>query len=115
MFYDVLDTVSDEPLLVEAEISLLATNDGGRKSPITEKYRPNHNFDESNNCVFYIGQIELKKGEWLYPSESRLLLVTFLDSKGLREKLEIGKEWRIQEGSHIVGKGIVKYIVCSDL
>jgi len=34
-----------------------------------------------------------------------------MDAKGLREKLSIGREWRIQEGSHLVGKGVVKYVV----
>ncbi len=110
-FYDVLETVSDAPLLVEAEISLLPHEKGGRKTPITANYRPNHNFGNSENRVFYIGQLEIAEDEWLHPGESRILVVTFLDAKGLREKLHKGVEWLIQEGSHVVGKGLVKYVV----
>ena len=60
VFYDVLETVSDQPLLVEAEILLLPTEEGGRHTPVTAKFKPNHNFGDTENLVFYIGQIELK-------------------------------------------------------
>lgn len=105
--YDVLEMLSPRPILVEAEISLIPTASGGREKPIMSKYRPNHNFDGPDNRVFFIGQIELNEGEFLYPGESRKLIVNFLDAKGLRKKLVVGGQWRIQEAHRLVGVGVV--------
>lgn len=110
-FYDVLETVSNQPILVEADIFLLPPEQGGRSTPITSSYRPNHNFGDSENRIFYIGQVELKEGESHFPGETKTFLVTFLDSKGLREKLKIGREWKIQTGSHVFGTAIVRHII----
>ena len=109
--YDVLEFVSDEPLLVEAELTLYKTEEGGRSTPFTQNFRPNHNFDWPENNRFFIGQVEINEGEWMYPGETRILNVTFLDAKGLRELLTIGKVWKIQEGSIVVGEATVKYVV----
>ena len=109
--YDILETVSNSPILVEAEVTLYKTEDGGKESSITKSYRPNHNFDWPQNKRMFIGQIELKEDEWMNPGETKILNITFMDAKGLREVLAIGRTWKIQEGSHIVGEATVKYIV----
>lgn len=59
----------------------------------------------------FIGQIELKKDEFLHPGEARDLLVTFLNVPELREKLTVGRSWRLQEGQELVGYGKVKRVV----
>ena len=93
--------------IVEAEISFLSTEEGGRKTPVKSGYRPNHFFGEFG----YMGAIILE--EPLNPGESRNVKVAFLDVKELREELAIGKEWRIQEGGFLVGKGIILKLLSS--
>ena len=109
--YDILEFVGDGPYLVEAEISMYKTEDGGRGTPFTQNYRPNHNFDFPRNERMFIGQVELNEGEWVHPGETKILNITFLDSKGLRELLTVGRKWHIQEGPQVVGEAIVKYVV----
>ena len=111
--YDVLDTVNDSPCLVEAEVTLYKTEDGGKTNPITRYYRPNHNFDYPEHNRMFIGQVEFEEGEYLHPGETKTLNITFLDAVGLRELLTIGRKWYIQEGSHVVGEAVVKYAVFS--
>ncbi len=111
-FYDIMDCVTDGLLLIEANFYLLTTEEGGRKSPIKTGYRPNHNFDGLENNFFYIGKVDFE-GEWLYLGENRKVTVSFFDARGLREKLTIGREWRIQEGVHLVGKGTITKLIFS--
>ena len=102
VFYDNLDVVSDKPLKAKARIYFLKKEDNGRDKPFSKSYRPNHNFDGPENRNFFIGQVELKEGEWVHPGETRELRVTFINVRGLAEKLAIGRKWRIQEGSKLV-------------
>ena len=111
LIYDNLDSVAGKPILVEAAISLIATNRGGKAKPVTQHYRPNHNFGGPDNRNMFIGQLELEEGEFLYPGQTKILVVTFLDVRGLRENLGIGTEWRIQEGTRLVGFGVVKRVL----
>lgn len=109
--YDILEVVSDSPYLVEAELTLYATEDGGKSRPITKNYRPNHNFDWPKKERMFIGQVELNEGEWLHPGETKIVNITFLGAKGLLELLTIDRKWRIQEGSHLVGEATIRYVV----
>jgi len=52
-FTDVLEPAGDKPIRVLARISVLGTEDGGRKGPFTASYRPNHNFGGPTDRVFY--------------------------------------------------------------
>jgi elongation factor Tu len=105
VFTDNLDVVDDKPLRIRAKISLIPENEGGRHGPFSKGYRPNHNFLGPENSVFYIGQIDVKEGEWVYPGETKELEVTFINVRGLKELLLPGKTWRIQEGHKLVGTG----------
>lgn len=115
LFYDNLDVIDDEPILVEATIHLIQTEKGGRHSGFMKGFRPNHNFGDPQNIHFFIGQIEMKEGEWMHPGETKDLIVTFLNVQGLKEKLVVGRKWNIQEGSKIIGTGIVKNIITKAL
>jgi translation elongation factor EF-Tu-like GTPase len=99
-FTDLLD--DGGPIHVLARISVLKTEDGGKKGPFTKSYRPNHNFGEATNREFYVGQIEVPDGTWVHPGETRDLNITFLNGLGLRELLQVGRTWRIQEGGKLV-------------
>ena len=111
VFYDNLEVISDKPILVEATIHLFPTEEGGKHTPITKNYRPNHNFGGDENRNYFIGQVELKENEFMFPGETRDLVITFLNVRGLKKHLTIGNEWRLQEGSHPIGTAKVKFVV----
>ncbi len=93
-------------LVVEAEIFFLSTEEGGRRTPAKSGYRPNHFFDGWG----YMGAIHFEH-EWLHPGSYDKAQVPFIDVPELRKNLIIGKEWRIQEGCHLVGKGIIRKLI----
>ena len=105
LFHDNLDVIGDDPITVTARLSMLPTDQGGRGTPLTGgySYRPNHNFGDEDNRFFYIGSVEIPKGDLVYPGEIRELRVLFLNVQGLLELLEVGRKWRIQEGSNLAG------------
>jgi elongation factor Tu len=102
VFTDVLEPAGKEPIRVLARISVIRTEDGGRQGPFTKSYRPNHNFGGPEDRVFFIGQVEVPEGEWIYPGETRDLPIAFLNVRGLQELLHVGRTWRIQEGGKLV-------------
>ena len=106
-FTDNLDIVDDTPIRVKATIHLVPEAEGGRHGPFTKGYRPNHNFQGPDDRFFFIGQIEAGENEWGAPGESKVLWITFLNARGLRELLVPGRVWRIQEGGKLVGTGTV--------
>lgn len=106
-FTDNLDIKDHNPIVVRARIALIGQDEGGRHGPFTKGFRPNHNFGGPDDRFFFIGQIEVPEGEWVYPSETRELKVTFLNARGLFELLTPGRVWRIQEGPKLIGTGTV--------
>ena len=102
-FSDNLDVVDDSPIVVKAKMALLPTEEGGRHTPIKSYIRPNHNFGDPENNNFYIGSVELKENELFSPGETKEVMVKFLNVKGLKEILEVGVTWRIQEGPTLIG------------
>lgn len=106
-FTDNLDIVGDAPIKARATIKLVPQGEGGRHSPFTKGFRPNHNFGGADDRLFFIGQIEVEENEWVYPGETRELRVAFLNVRGLRELLIPGCTWRIQEGPKLIGTGTV--------
>ena len=106
-FRDVLEPAGDRPIRVLARISVLRTEDGGRQTAFKGGYRPNHNFGAAEDRVFYVGQVEAPEGTWVSPGETRDLVVTFLNVRGLGALLTVGRKWRIQEGPTHVATGEV--------
>jgi len=107
VFSDNLDIVSDDPITVRATISLIPEIDGGRHGPFTEGYRPNHNFGGPENSLFYIGEVMVGNDEWVYPGDTKDVSVKFLNARGLKEMLVVGRKWRIQEGHRLVAHATV--------
>ena len=111
IIYDNLDSTGEGPIVVEATVTLLPQDKGGKSRPITKGYRPNHNFGRTENRNMYIGQIELREGEFMHPGETRDVCFTFLNVRGLAEKLVAGTTWRLQEGTRLVGTAEVKRVI----
>jgi translation elongation factor EF-Tu-like GTPase len=106
-FTDNLDIEEGKPIVVRVTIALVAEDQGGRHGPFTKGFRPNHNFGGPDDRFFFIGQIEVEDGVWVYPGETRDLKVTFLNARGLLELLVPGRIWRIQEGPRLIALGTV--------
>ncbi len=110
-FTDILEPARGTPLRVLARVSVVSTEDGGRKGPFTKHYRPNHNFGDTENRAFYIGQIEVADGDWVYPGETRDLEITFLNVGDLINLLKVGRTWRIQEGQkHVASAEVLQML-----
>jgi translation elongation factor EF-Tu-like GTPase len=84
-------------------MSLLPTEQGGKSHPIVGPYRPNHNFATASDAEFSVGQVEFLEGQPLSPGQSANVEVRFIAVPGLSEKLQPGREWRIQEANRLVG------------
>jgi hypothetical protein len=95
---------------VTARISIHSRELGGHDILASAVYRPNHNFGPPDGRTFYIGQIEVP-ADGLRAGESRVTQVTFLSGPGLREVLQPGRTWRIQEGDQWVGTGELLEVV----
>jgi translation elongation factor EF-Tu-like GTPase len=107
VFVDLLPKGLEPSVKVRALISMLATDQGGRRTGITSGYRPNHNFGAADGRAFYMGQVEFGSSESLSPGESREALIEFIRGPGLMEALLPGVTWRIQEGPKLVAIGSV--------
>ena len=99
------------PLGVLANVRMLGAEEGGRTTAAKHPYRPNHNFGNPSNRDFYIGQFELGASECISPGESRLLGIRFIGSPGLLGLLTPGREWRLQEGTQLVGTATLVQLV----
>ena len=106
-FIDLVDPNETGVFLVKARISLLSKEESSRNNGIKNKFRPNHNFGSSSNREFYIGQIELLEGEVINLGETADVNVRFIKGRGLKELLTIGRQWKIQEGSRLIGEATV--------
>lgn len=90
---------------VRARIELLTTARGGRSTPVTSDYRPNHDLWDSGDM--HPGRILFDEDRTVAPGESSEAVVEFFDAPKLAERLAPGNTWRIKEGGRLVGHGIV--------
>jgi len=85
---------------VEAEVTLLATDRGGRRSHAATGYRPQHrvlpNYQTSGEHR-YIGRSELK------PGQTGLATIKFLSPESYPHCLWVGRELEVAEGNRMVG------------
>jgi len=106
-FTDLADNGRSPPVRIRALISMLRTEDGGRRTGIRSGYRPNHNFGSAEGRTFYIGQIDFPGETLIEPGQAAEMVVTFIPGPGLQEALQLGRCWRIQEGPKLVATGKV--------
>jgi len=109
-FSDNMDFTDGPAVIVEARLSMLPETEGGRAVSAAYHFRPNHNFGDTNNRRFCIGQVDIG-GCDLQPGESRDVTVTFLPVRGLPEELVPGRIWRIQEGYRLLGTAQLRRVV----
>jgi translation elongation factor EF-Tu-like GTPase len=92
---------------IEAEITFLTTEEGGRKTPAYSGYRPQfyydgHDWDAVQNYV------NVKE---VYPGQTVITQLSFASPECHFGKLYPGKEFLIREGQKIVGRGKITKIL----
>ena len=98
---------------LEAQISFLTTEEGGRIGPAQSGYRPDHNFGLPGTLNAaaheYIGQALASPGETVRAKV--WLAIPELQASRLFE----GFRFTVQEGNHIVGNGIITKVLNASL
>ena len=88
----------------EAEVYILKSEEGGRKTPFQNGYRPQFYFRTTD----VTGSIELPKDkEIVMPGDNVKITVTLISKIAMEEKLRFA----IREGGHTVGSGVVTKIL----
>ena len=92
---------------IEAEITFLTTEEGGRKTPAFFGYRPQFYYDEHDWDAVqeYIGVSEV------YPGQTVTAQLAFLSPQCHVGKLHPGKEFLVREGQRVVARGKVTKIL----
>jgi len=85
---------------IEAKITFLTTEEGGRTTPVISGYRPAHLV---NNDYLTTGIHQYYDREKVELGETVLGTITFITPEAYPECLWVGKRISIQEASHIVG------------
>jgi translation elongation factor EF-Tu-like GTPase len=100
--------VTQRPPDIEAEITFLSTADSGRQTYVLSGYRPSHNFGIPgmlNDAVHeYIGPGKVE------PGESALANIWLLTPEYQEGRLYPGFTFTVQEGSRVVGHGVIRRI-----
>lgn len=90
-----------------AFITLIPTENGGRKKPVYNGYKPSFSF---NTQKHYCGEIELLDSEELLPGHSAMVLIKLLPATHIRHNIEKGDAFTILEGNKIIGTGVIKKV-----
>jgi len=90
-----------------ATLSLLSTNQGGRKKPVFNHYRPSFSFGSKQH---YSGEIIFPHSDELQPGHSTTAKVKLLPSRHINEHLKPGGMFKIFEGEKVVGMGFINTI-----
>jgi translation elongation factor EF-Tu-like GTPase len=93
-----------EPL-IEAEITFLRSEEGGRTGPAYAGYRPAIYYDDDEGG--WDAVYDWETDDPILPGATLRARVCFVSPEAHRGRLYIGKEFRLQEGSHVVALGRV--------
>lgn len=82
--------------------------------PVYSGYRPNHNFGSADDAEMYIGAMEFQPRLAVYPGDSVESIVSFLLTQDFVAKIQVGTEWRIQEGKRLVAIAKVDAVMSTE-
>lgn len=88
---------------IEAEITFLPTESGGRQKPVRSGYRPNHDFGIPG--MLNDAQHEYTDKESVSPGETVTARLQLHRPDLQRGRLFVGMRFTVQEGNRIVGNG----------
>ena len=89
---------------LEAEVYLLTEAEGGRRTPITSGYRPDHNFERDEPVALNCAIHEYPNGDLFNPGETARALLWLLAPDLNASRLYEGMKFTAQEGSRIVAR-----------
>lgn len=96
------------PKDIEVEITFLSTNDGGRKYPARSgEYRPQFYYNGHDWDAIHV----YPEKEWVYPGETTVAYLSFLNPQVHIGKIQFGMNFLIREAQRVVAKGYVKRIL----
>jgi translation elongation factor EF-Tu-like GTPase len=100
---------AQHPPDIEAEIYFLPTEQGGRHSAAPSGYRAPHDF--GLNGMLNDAMHEYSECESVAPGKSAKANMWFLAPEYQHGRLHSGFEFTVQEGSRVVGRGIILRVV----
>jgi translation elongation factor EF-Tu-like GTPase len=89
---------------IKAIISLTATQDGGRKAPVYNGYRPAFKFHTKH---IFSGQITLLDKDELKPGETATITIDLLPAKTIPKNLSISDSFTIFDSNRPIGSGYI--------
>ena len=97
----------DYPPDIEAEITFLKTEEGGRSTPAFSGYCPQFYYDEMNFVAVH-HYIDISE---IHPGQTVTTHLWFGAPQWHFEKVFIGMKFEIREGAKIVGNGVITNIL----
>lgn len=91
-----------------AILMLLPTENGGRKRPVYDCYRPSFSFSSKNHIS---GEVSFPDRDIVEPGSTAIATVKLLPSRHIRQNLKSGDAFTILEGNKIVGTGVIQDIL----
>jgi len=101
--------ITNRPPDIEAEISFLPTEKGGRRSAALSGYRPTHDFGLGG--TLNDAAHEYIECEAVQPGQTANANMWFIAPEYQEGRLSAGFKFTVQEGSHIVGHGTIIKVV----
>jgi translation elongation factor EF-Tu-like GTPase len=91
------------PYHVEATITFLRTEEGGRRTPASSGYRPQFYYEGENwDAIHYYPGMDQ-----VYPGDTVTVHLGFLSPEYHRGRIQQGTRFEIREGRRVVGRGVV--------
>jgi translation elongation factor EF-Tu-like GTPase len=90
-----------------AILSLFSTENGGRKKPVYNYYKPSFSFGTKQHIS---GEISLLEKQELSPGDSAKAFIKLLPSRYIRKNLKHGDAFTIWEGDKVIGSGVIQKI-----
>lgn len=90
-----------------AILSLFPTENGGRKKPVYNNFKPSFSFNSVNHVS---GEVSFPELGELHPGATTTAIVKLLPSKHIRQNLKSGDSFTILEGLKVIGSGVIQKI-----
>jgi translation elongation factor EF-Tu-like GTPase len=105
--------ITIRPPDIEAKITLLTTEQGGRRSPAISGYRPNHDFGLEG--MLNDATHEYINTKVVAPGQTVMANMWFLVAQYQVGRLHPGFRFTVQEGPRIVGHGVITQVFNAEL
>ena len=98
---------------LEAEVYVVPTEEGGRRSALFSGYRPSHDFGHSG--ALNDGMHEYPDGGSLTPGQKGRALIWLSVPELSAGRLYVGMPFTVQEGARVVGRGQIERVLNASL